>query len=162
MYFNLEQQHILFSLFYLNLEHGDLKKVWGWCSWGHMNWSQIILYISTRKVQDTLSFWLAYLNLSLTAPWASATSDSFAALISYWTLKHANKLAHKQLFKGVYWEHVVMLTHCICSDGFFCSRRQRPIVPEWLYDGPHVRPFTNFLWRMHCQHCIWELIFDLW
>ncbi len=99
MYFNLEQQHILFSLFYLNLEHGDLQKLWGWCSWGHMNWSQILSDISTRKVQDTLSFWL-YLNLSLKLLHELPSLDSFAALIGYWTLKHANKLAHEQLLKG--------------------------------------------------------------
>lgn len=101
-----------------------IYKLWGWYSWGYMNWSQILWDISMRKVQDTLSFWLAHLNLSLKL----LHSGSFAALIGYWTLKHANKLVHEQLLKGSIesllscW-HIASVLRVFC--GFFQGDRAR-------------------------------------
>lgn len=88
-----------FSLPSLNLEHEDLK-LWVQCFLGHINWSQFPLDISTRMIQDTLSIRQASEFVVETASWASVISDSFGALIGYWTLRHANKHTQEQLLKG--------------------------------------------------------------
>lgn len=101
MYFNLEQQHILFSLFYLYVEHGDLQKIMGVVFMGTHELKPNSFVYFHEKGSGHFVFLTSMSEFVVkTAPWASATSDSFAALIGYWTLKHANILAHKQLLKG--------------------------------------------------------------